>query len=288
LPWIAPMMRGFFNALRGSGESQSGDIARISPGKRFAIERFLAVWAAAIFIFYAPSGSKLAPYILPMLPPLALLAARYLAARPLSVPALRATLCIAAAMALLFISLPWLAARISASAERRLGYDNMAQLGLLAGLLLMLAVALSLLLDRKRARPAAIATLATGWMASLALFTQGTDELQRWKGGALLAADLAPLMKNDTQFFCLDNYPQSVIFLLARTCTVVGDYGELETQFDDGERNWLPDDASFTAAWSAAPRAVAIVNTDSISRWQPLATGATIAVNKPYGVVLVK
>jgi 4-amino-4-deoxy-L-arabinose transferase-like glycosyltransferase len=278
LPWLAPTVRGFWSALNIPGASRA----------RFSNERFLAVWAAAIFVFFAPSGSKLAPYILPMLPPLALLAGRYLSERPQSVPALRATFMVATLMGLVLACLPFIAARMSLAVERRTGYENIARLGMLAGLLLLFATALALLLDRRRSRVAAVATLATGWIASLALLTNGSNELERWKGGSLLATDIAAHLKADTPFFCLDTYPQSAIFLLAHTCTVVGDAGELETRFDEGTADWLPDDAAFVAAWTAAPHAVAVVEPRQISRWQALASGATIAVSKPYGVVLVK
>jgi hypothetical protein len=167
-------------------------------------------------------------------------------------------------------------------------YKNIAQLGLLSGLLLLFTVALALLLDRQRSRTAAIATLSAGWVASLALFSHSTNELQAWKGGTLLAADLLPRLRSGARFFCLDIYPQATIFALAQSCTVVGNVGELETQFDDDDTNWLPSDAEFAAAWAAALHAVAVVEPDRIAKWQPLAIGATVVVNKPYGVVLVK
>jgi 4-amino-4-deoxy-L-arabinose transferase-like glycosyltransferase len=41
---------------------------------------FLLLWAGLVFLFFSASSSKLAPYILPVFPPLALLIGRYLAA----------------------------------------------------------------------------------------------------------------------------------------------------------------------------------------------------------------
>jgi hypothetical protein len=124
-------------------------------------------------------------------------------------------------------------------------------------------------------------------MASLALFTNGSNELERWRGGTLLAADIAPHLAADTPLYCLDMYPQTTIFTLARTCVVVGDYGELETQFDDGEVNWLPSEA-FIAAWRAAPRAVAVIDPATWPKWQALQIPANIVANKPYAIVITK
>jgi len=41
---------------------------------------FLVLWAGVVFLFFSASSYKGVPYILPMLPPLAILIARYLAA----------------------------------------------------------------------------------------------------------------------------------------------------------------------------------------------------------------
>jgi 4-amino-4-deoxy-L-arabinose transferase-like glycosyltransferase len=292
LPWIAPMTRGFLAALR---MPRPAAVRPAAPGPAIttaaqcgiATERFLAVWAAAIFIFYSPSGSKLAPYILPMLPPMALLAARFLALRPLSVPALRVTLWCAAAVGLVFSLAPLLVPRLHVAAERQAAYHNIAQLATLAGLLLVFATALAWLLEKKRSRLSAVATLATGWIACLALLSNGSNELAAWRGGNTLAADVAPYLRSGARLFCLDMLPQTTLFALAHTCTVVGTAGELEIQFDDGEPNWLPTEA-FKAAWTAAPTAVAIIDRLSLAKWQRLASGATVVVNKPYGVVLVK
>jgi 4-amino-4-deoxy-L-arabinose transferase-like glycosyltransferase len=46
---------------------------------RHGREMFLLLWAGLVLAFFSFSGSKLVPYILPLLPPLALLIARYLA-----------------------------------------------------------------------------------------------------------------------------------------------------------------------------------------------------------------
>jgi 4-amino-4-deoxy-L-arabinose transferase-like glycosyltransferase len=46
---------------------------------RYSREVFFLLWTALVFAFFSFSSSKLVPYILPLLPPLALLIARYLA-----------------------------------------------------------------------------------------------------------------------------------------------------------------------------------------------------------------
>jgi len=46
-----------------------------------ALRRYLATWAAVVFIFFSLSGAKLVHYILPALPPLAILIGHHLAER---------------------------------------------------------------------------------------------------------------------------------------------------------------------------------------------------------------
>jgi len=47
-----------------------------------SFSRYLAVWAAAIFVFFTISSAKLPHYILPMIPPMAMLAGKKMAANP--------------------------------------------------------------------------------------------------------------------------------------------------------------------------------------------------------------
>jgi 4-amino-4-deoxy-L-arabinose transferase-like glycosyltransferase len=277
LPWITPVARGAIAAWR-----------RPAVAGEFHVERFLLLWAAAVFIFYTPSGSKLAPYILPMAPPLALLAGRRLALLPESMPALRSTLMLTALMALVLLGLPIIASRLELEALYRAGYRAVAHTGAMAGALLLLTAALAALLARQRLRLSAIAALASGLIASLALFTNATNELERWRGGTVLADAVRAQLRPDTSLFCLDLYPQVTIFSLARTCQIAGDYGELETQFDDGERNWLRSDADFAAAWAAAPRAVAMIEPRSAAKWRALATPHVVVAERHYAVVIAK
>jgi hypothetical protein len=195
---------------------------------------------------------------------------------------------LAALMAAVLLCLPLVAARIDVEPLYRAGYRVVARTGAMAGALLLLSVALATLLARQRLRLSAMGALASGLIASLALFTNSTDEFERWRGGTRLAEDVRPLLRNETQLFCLDLYPQVAIFTLARTCQVAGDYGELETQFDDGERNWLRTDAEFAAAWAAAPTAVAMIDPRSVAKWRALAVPHAVVVEQHYAIVIAK
>jgi 4-amino-4-deoxy-L-arabinose transferase-like glycosyltransferase len=277
LPWIVPVARGAVDAWR-----------RPAAVGAFNVERFLLLWAAAVFIFYMPSGSKLAPYILPMAPPLALLAGRRLAWQSPDAPGLRSTVLLAALMAIALLCLPWLASHLELDPLHRDGYRAIAGAGAYAGALLLATVVLAAVLVRRRLRLPAVAVLATGLVGGLVLITNASNELERWRGGTRLADDVRPHLTAGSTLFCLDLYSQVGIFSLAHTCRIAGDYGELETQFDDGEANWLRSDAEFARAWSAAPTAVAMIEPGKAEKWLALATPHVVVANRPYAIVIAK
>ncbi len=68
-PWSA----FFVEAIR------RGLANRYSQPQKHADTWFLVLWAGLVFAFFSASGSKLATYILPVMPPLAILCGRYLA-----------------------------------------------------------------------------------------------------------------------------------------------------------------------------------------------------------------
>lgn len=72
-PWIVFLPQALASAIPTSWRQR----------QTYQTELFLLIWAFGIFAFFSFSKSKLIPYILPVLPPLALLTARYLAMQSL-------------------------------------------------------------------------------------------------------------------------------------------------------------------------------------------------------------
>ena len=270
MPWLVPTARGVIAGWRADAMPAQGEPP---PSGGLARTRLLIVWAAATFLFYAPSGSKLAPYILPMTPPLALLAGRYLGLAAGPRAALGGSFLLASAMALALLALPTIGAGLSPSPDHVQEYATIARWGFGGGVLLGLAVLqafarLKLSRDSLAARrERTVALLAIGVTGSLALLSNGTNAIETWRGAPQATEVLSRTLTADTQFFCVDAYPQTVIFALARTCTTVHDHGELEIQFDDGALNHLDTYDEFRAAWQAAPHAAAVIAPET---WQLL------------------
>lgn len=290
LPWVVPMARGIWAGWRADRPTLTGE----GSGSTLATSRLLIVWAAAVFIFYSPSGSKLAPYILPMLPPLALLAGRHLALAEGPKAALGGTFLLAGLMALSLLALPLIGSRLNPPAEKAVGYAQIANWGFGGGALLAMALLQSvvrlkfsrdsLLARRERA----VAILAIGIVGALALLSNGTNAIETWRGAPQATAMLRKTLAADMPFYCVDIYPQTVIFGVARTCTSVHNHGELETQFDDGAPNHLDSLDDFRAAWLAAPRAAAVIDPSTYELLQSQGLEAQVLLATTTMVVVTR
>jgi hypothetical protein len=208
-----------------------------------------------------------------MMPPLALLAGRHLALAEGPRAALGGSFLLAGSLALLLLALPTIGANLSPPPEQAQGYADIARWGFGGGVLLAMAllqsvVRLKISRDSLLARrERSVAILSIGMTGALALLSNGTNAIESWRGAPGAAAVLDKVLVAQTQFFCVDTYPQTVIFALARTCTTVRDHGELETQFDDGVPNHLDTIDEFRSAWRVASQAAAVV---APSTWQSL------------------
>jgi 4-amino-4-deoxy-L-arabinose transferase-like glycosyltransferase len=259
LPWLVPTARGVLNGWRKGSATQG-----------LAVERLLLIWAAAIFIFYAPSGSKLAPYILPMMPPLALLAGLTLS-RGTDVEGassqMRATAIIALFMGLALLVLPLIVPHLHPATDRVAGYVAIARWGTFAGIALCATALFAFFASTERA----VTGLAFGMTLAVTLTSQGSRAIEDWRGADAVTVAARSVLSPAATFFCVDDYPQTVIFQLAHTCITVADHGELETQFDAAHAHHLDTLNDFITAWNRAPDAVAIV---AAASWQQLQSGA--------------
>ena len=224
--------------------------------KNYRSEIFLLLWGSLIFLFFSASSSKLIPYLLPVLPPLALLVGRYLAdgwngSAPWGFRAGEiafGVLCILLSAAL--IVLPRYRPDIAALGT-----------GLVRPVMILILLfgGLTTLARRKRPVPqAAVITIAATF--SLFLVTAGalapsldTRSLKP------LAMTLKPLLKADDEIVHYHNYFQDLPVYLERRMTIAGWKGELDfgTTIEDTS-GWMIDDAELWKRWQE-PRRIFLV-----------------------------
>ena len=259
LPWIGLL----FPALRASMRSRA--ISAIPGGQALRAgmprwqtrhahreELFLLLWAGLVFAFFSASGSKLIPYILPMLPPLALLLGRYLAHAD-SAPkpkGLRSGfwLFLAATAALGAYLAIELARRPEAQADvLRLGSGAYL---MLAGLLL--AALAHFFLGRLATVTRPLAVLAAGAALLVLALGAALPALDDKYSVKALALELKARLLPTDEVTTLRAYYQDLPVYLARRITVVDWKGELEFGASQEDvSGWMIGEAEFRRRWQS-------------------------------------
>lgn len=213
---------------------------------------FLLLWAGLAFLFFSASSSKLIPYILPVLPPLALLIGSYLSeaigrtdppglqASFVSLAVLSALLCAA------LVALPFLR-------PREVQRDALPFLAVM--ILLLLAGALGAWFAWKKKRVvAAVAVIALS-AAFLGVTASAAMPLLDTKTVKPLALSLKERLRPGDEVISYHGYYWDLPIYLDRRITVVKWKGEL--LFGSGVEDvssWMITDAQFRERWSGANR----------------------------------
>ena len=259
-PWLVPLGHAAVRALRrGTGT-----------------ELLLWTWAIVVFVFFSASGSKLPPYILPIFPALALLAARSLTPGVLRAQS----------------GLVVLASLGAAVAVHRLAADGpyaiyaqwLAAAALIAGLF---AVAAHVLEHRGRV-PGAVVAMAAGVLVATQLGIAAHRTMaDRFSVESTVAA-LSERPPADAPVFAVDRYDHTLPWSLRRTVTMVAHRDELAVQIGWEPQKFVPDLTRFAERWRAAREAWAFVPAAEVERlprelgieMQVMARGAQYAIVK--------
>ena len=227
---------------------------RATPRGTFDAGLFLWIWIVFIIGFFSLSDSKLIPYILPVMPALAL--------RIGALPAgafgrdLRATgvltLAAAAAMAAAALAGPhWIA-----PTERNHYFLMLAQpLGWIAALLAVVGL-FGLLAGRRDATRAAV-ILGAGWCLSGLLLMQAAGLAAPIYSGAVLAR--AAAIPPGEPIYSVGTYDQTLPFYWRRTVKLAAYRGELDYGLKADPAAEIPSVAGFVAEWRGRPDGYAVM-----------------------------
>ena len=230
-PWLVPLGHAALRAFR----------------ERSDAELLLWIWALVVFVFFSASGSKLPPYILPIFPALAVLAARSLSRGVL----------VAQSLVMLPVALgAGLAVHRLASGGP---YASYASWILLAALILAAGAAAALYLAWRSRLPAAVIALALGALAATQIGLAGHRTLADRFSVASTVAALPERPPADAPVFAVDMYDHTLPWTLKRTVTMVGYRDELGDAVDWEREKFVPDLMSFASRWNAAAQAWAIL-----------------------------
>lgn len=246
LPWTTLLPGAIVRAWRNA-----------APSRAFHPGRFLIVYSGFVLFFFSISSSKLPPYILPMLPALALLMGEH-AARlsPERLSAHFATGIVAGAVVLaVAVVLPTFASR-STPAELLAAFRPWL---LASGGLLVVGSAVALIAERCGRRTVAILVASTAALLAGQAGISGADSLSPTRSGYHLVAHASPLLKPDTPFYSVAMYDQTLPFYLKRTMTLVGSAEEMSFGLEQEPHLWIHDFDAFERKWRDGTRALALM-----------------------------
>lgn len=240
--------------------------ARRDAASDFQPARALWLWVVVIVVFFSASSSKLASYVLPVFPALAVLLA--LALAQASVRALRWMLApVALAAAALAAATPW-AVRLQSREIPAALYAEFAPW--VAASLSALAAGLlaALWLDARGRRGAAvIAAGIAGLLAAQGIVT-GHDALAPAQSAAQIARTIRPWLAPGIPFYSVNFYDQTLNFYIGRTVTLVENKNEFEFGIAQEPHRFVPTFDEFARRWAADPQALAITSRDYFPRVQ--------------------
>ena len=223
----------------------------------FRARSFLLAYAAFILLFFSASSSKLEAYVLPMLPPLALLLGERVAG--LAAGRLRGHLALALVVGLVVLAAPPVVRAFGADTEAAALPDAFDPWLQAAGAVLAAGAAFGVYqAGHGRARTAVVGTALAALVASQ-LGNSGAESLSPSRSGYDLAVKIAPLLKPDTPFYSFGMYEQTLPFYLGRTTKLVGSAEEMAFGLEQEPQLWIGNPLDFEPRWRSEPGAVAIM-----------------------------
>ena len=256
LPWIAPLTRGVAAAWR---ERPAPETAAAAPAP-FKPRRFLLIFAAWTVVFFSASGSKLAPYILPMFPALAALTGAVVAD-------VRRVAAHASRIGALLVAVVMVAGVIySARRSAFVPHEALAWMAG-AGIVTLAALGATLRSARLPAPAAALAAALAGilaWQCLLCAYAA----IPPARSARDLVAAVRARVGAQTSLYSIGQYRETVSPYLGRTLTLVDYEGELAygLQAEPGRQNLSI--AAFIARWSASRDAVAFFDPGIWDSWR--------------------
>lgn len=253
---------------------------------RFQPARFLLIWCAFTFAFFSASGSKLPPYILPMIPALALLMGRYLSTaggRTL----IWQVLPIGALGIAIMLWAPYGAQQGSDELPAELLRLYMPWLVATGGALLS-GAALFVWLESRGLRPAAVTALAGCSLAATLIALCGHNTLSPTYSTYQMVQKISTQLRPDTPFYTVNTFDHTLPFYLGRPVTMVIYKDELDVPISWEPGKFLPDYAAFARAWQADPAPFALFTPKDLDDFRSRFPLPMVEVARDHRRVVVK
>jgi len=245
-PWVTLLPQALADAWRKQDMAGS-----------FQANRFLLIWAVFIFAFFSASHSKLASYILPILPALALLTGARLARMEPPQFRVHAGAVLALGAALVALS-PFITRAAKPTTPAAL-FEAYAPWVAGGGVALLVGGVLAALWCRRDTLFRALTALSLASLIGILLIGTGHNALAPSYSGYFLANAMKPHLDPAIPIFSVQTYDQTLPFYLGRTLTLVAHDGEMNYGLTQEPELGIPTIARFESIWRKAPRALAIM-----------------------------
>jgi 4-amino-4-deoxy-L-arabinose transferase-like glycosyltransferase len=258
-----------------------------AEASRFQAARFLLIWSAFTFLFFSASGSKLASYILPVFPALALLTGRYIAGASRRA-LLWQTLPFGIAGIAIIVLAPTVTARGNAElpAELLAGYVPWL---VLTGIALLAGSALFGVLEARGRRSAAVLVLAAGGLAAALLPLSGHNTLSSVYSSYQIVQKIRLQLKPGTPFYVVNTFDHTLPYYLGRPVTMVSYKDELAVAIGWEPNKFLADYAAFARAWEKDEAPFAMFAPDDLPDFQKRFPVAMVEIARdPRRVIVTK
>jgi 4-amino-4-deoxy-L-arabinose transferase-like glycosyltransferase len=275
LPWVSLAIASIRSQWR---------FDKLEANSGFRGRRFLLWWIVCVVLFFSVSHSKLAPYILPVIPAVALLAANYavkiapaLLQRHL-IPLL--VVWIAVIGYLLIAPTP---TRRDASAQlmNTLVYWVIAAAAIAAS-----ATAIGLWLSKRQQTLNALLAMCFGTFIAISALLVGLDHMRALRSNYDLVQQVKAKTDPTKPVYAVDNYHQTLNFYLQRPVTLVGYRGELDFGLTQEPQKGIADITAFVTQWQSDPTGtVAFVRAEQFETIHPLIPLQLIGHNIHYVVI---
>jgi 4-amino-4-deoxy-L-arabinose transferase-like glycosyltransferase len=246
LPWLLYIPRALINAWRNRPVAEE-----------FHAERFLALWAVLIFLFFSASSSKLPSYIVPILPAMALLIASRLASASTKVLLWNA-LMVGGIGAIILIYAPYVTRRTSPFVPPEL-YAQYVPWLMAAGAAGLVGSAFAAWTAVQKKRDAAIVGIGASMLAITLIAALGHNTLSPSYSAYGLARQIKPHLAPDIPFYSVLDYDQALPFYTKRTMTLVAFADEMAFGLKQQPHLSIPDLPAFVKAWQNHTTALAIM-----------------------------
>jgi 4-amino-4-deoxy-L-arabinose transferase-like glycosyltransferase len=272
VPWTVPALRVVAAGWRRPPSSWGA----------FNPAFFLWMWVVFVVVFFSLSDSKLMPYILPAMPPLAILIAVLPTATLKRDFLITAILTTVVGVALGIASFNW-GAVIGAS-DRAATFLPLAKpIAQIAAVLVVSGAFVWTLRSRDVTRAGVF--LGVGWcLAGLLIVRAAAMAAPIYSGVGLAAA--IPAADRGAPLYSVRTYDQSLTFYLRRPVTLVEYRGELDYGLRKKPEVAISDIGEFLRVWAAQSRAFAVMNNSTFNDLKERGMSMRV-ISRSVGKVLV-